>query len=211
MTEERSTVEVDKPVKDDDAKNAIGEKLGPIAAKYKNARALREAKIEVTVTVFEPKSPSSKKGYFVTITGILDAIDFTAMAPMIKIEGRKVKLSEIAEIEVPEIEEEYAPHELTPREKAELEKAQAALEKELKTQFEKQLARERLKWENSERRMDSGRYTGSNENDPFPDYSSDELPPAEMKRESAQKKANKWDGYTLYAKKRTDKKKKNAA
>ncbi|MBQ9664628.1 MAG: hypothetical protein IJV40_15895 [Oscillospiraceae bacterium] len=194
MTEERSTVEVDKPVKDDDAKNAIGEKLGPFAARYKNTRTLREAKIEITVTIFEPKTPSSKKGYFVTLTGILEAIDFTAMAPMIKIEGRKVKLSEIVNIEAPEIEEEYTPHELTAREKEDLKKAQAALEKEMRTQFEKQMARERQKWENS---------------DPFPDYDSCEMPAEETKE--SRKKTSKWDGYTLYAKKRTEKKKKNAA
>lgn len=214
MTEERNPMEVDKPVKDDDAKNAIGEKIGPYYAKYPNARKLRAAEIPVTVTIFEPKTPSSKKGYLVTITGLLDTIDFTAMAPMIKVEGRKIKLSEIVDIEVPELPEEYdGGTGMTEKDRA---NAQASTEAEMRKQYEKQMALERQRWEEDKRRRlehmyDRGDYAPSDsEYDPFPDYGCDEMPPEESVRSedgAPRKRKDKWEGVELYAKKKTSKKK----
>ena len=87
---------VKKPVLEEDDKIAIGQKLGLICQKYPSTRALLDAQIKISLTIFEKASKTSTKGYLVDLEGIIERIDFAQNR--IVLEGRRIKLGEIIHI-----------------------------------------------------------------------------------------------------------------
>ena len=99
---------VKKPVLEEDDKIAIGQKLGLICQKYPSTRALLDAQIKISLTIFEKASKTSTKGYLVDLEGIIERIDFAQNR--IVLEGRRIKLGEIIHIAIPselEQDDEY--------------------------------------------------------------------------------------------------------
>lgn len=193
LTEERSTYESDKPSMDDDAKNEIGETIGILLSQYKNNRLLREAEIPVTITIFEPKSASSKKGFLVVLSGLIESIDMNGMSQKIMLEGRKIKLSEIVSMELPSdlFEESYddgegsaeddrdpdddqrVPDDRRNKQTTLTDREIEALERDMERQLRAEQDRETERQRGLSRRA---QFSGDDlpiDGDPFPDYYSD--------------------------------------
>ena len=84
---------VKKPKLEDEDKEEIGQRLGMIIARYPTSRKLREADVNITITVFVGKTKSSTTGTLVDVTGKVENIDFTMSR--VVVDGKKYKLSEI--------------------------------------------------------------------------------------------------------------------
>ena len=163
---------IKKPKLEDDDKAEIGQRLGMIAARYPTSRKLREAGVEITITVFVAKTKNSTTGTLADVTGNVEGIDFTMNR--VVVDGKKYKLGEIVKVELPDgfgadaddesnydsdygsdYNSDYADHDthssrqLSPREIAERQRQMEKYQEQQRRDFERQM---RLEQERNQRR-----------------------------------------------------------
>lgn len=169
---------VKKPKLEEDDKAELGQRLGMIMARYPTPRKLREADVNITITVFVGKTKSSTTGTLVDVTGKIENIDFTMSR--VVVDGKKYKLSEIVHMELPVGFEsdtdggdygesgsfdEYSTRQLSPCEIAERQRQIEQYREQQRRDYERQMreAQERTqrRWEMAER--DRNRRAGDNQ------------------------------------------------
>ncbi len=92
---------------DDDGKAELGEALGPLLMAYPTTKALKRARVVITLEVEEKISKGSSKAWKKEIRGRVDSIDMTG--GKIVIDCHRVKVSEVRRAIIPETigDEEY--------------------------------------------------------------------------------------------------------
>ena len=181
---------VSKPNLEDEDKQEIGQRLGVIKSKYPNARALADANVKITITVFEPTNKSGSKGILKEITGKIERVDFEMNRFVI--DGQRFKLKDIVHVELPASlqQDEYSfddgssdgttqKVQMSERERRELEEQIQAMKekqiKEYKHQQQQEEERKKAKWEMREReryRRGGDTYDGDID---YNDYGSQEV------------------------------------
>ena len=166
---------IKKPKLEEDDKAEIGQRLGMIAARYPTSRKLREACVEITITVFVAKTKTSTTGTLVNVTGKVESIDFTMNR--VVVDGKKYKLGEIVSVELPDefgadagdgygddsgSYDEHSSHQLSPREIAERQRQMEKYQEQQRRDYERQM---RLEQERNQRRWnlmesEKNRHTG---------------------------------------------------
>lgn len=221
---------------DDDGKAELGEALSPLLIAYPTTKALKRARVVITLEVEEKISKGSSKAWKKEIRGRVDSIDMNG--GKIVIDGHRVKVSEVRRAIVPEVigdadyrdggDQEYSddwnedavPCNLSPLQRYEMEQ----MEKLRMREQDRQTARANRYYESNVAYVDDeedyggdddGRYYGDEDTRPgadqeyddyYPDYEEKKKDNSEGEQEIKKSRGPKMIGGVVQAPKRKKKK-----